>query len=94
MGADKDQIHDLSELRDTGLLWLINRVVFHPRGFKLGLVPDSHGNIVGWRMQGDGTEVCVFDPADDDKHFSDVEFFLNELRPDPTPEPPWAYDRS
>jgi hypothetical protein len=51
------------ELRDTGLLWLINRVVFHPRGYALALVYDDrdnpHGNggtVLGWQLHGDGQE--------------------------------------
>lgn len=52
-----------SDLRDTGLLWLINRVVFHPRGYALGLsfAPDpnhplpSGGVVTGWILYGDGT---------------------------------------
>lgn len=50
----------LSALRDTGMLWLINRVVFHPRGYALAMVYDSvvpeGGNVTGWQLYGDGTE--------------------------------------
>lgn len=53
----------MNELRDTGLLWLLNRVVFHPRGYALALVYDdrdnphgSGGTVIGWRLHGDGTE--------------------------------------
>lgn len=53
------------ELKSSGLLWLINRVVFHPRGFALALVR-REGEIVGWALQGDGREVWRFsDPEDD-----------------------------
>jgi len=46
-----------SELRDTGLLWLINRVVFHPRGYALALHYDDLGEEpTGWGLMGDGTE--------------------------------------
>lgn len=46
--------------RDLGLLWLVNRVVFHPRGYALGLhyegkFPDL-GACTGWSLLGDGTE--------------------------------------
>ena len=49
-----------TELRDTGLLWLLNRVVFHPRGYALALhfegeLPDL-GECVGWSLLGDGSE--------------------------------------
>lgn len=49
-----------SALRDTGLLWLINRVVFHPRGYALALVYTDRaatgGTATGWQLYGDGTE--------------------------------------
>lgn len=48
-----------SELRDTGLLWLINRVVFHPRGFALGITHDADGNATGWTLLGDGSEAWI-----------------------------------
>ncbi|MEM9468309.1 MAG: hypothetical protein AAGA90_23275 [Actinomycetota bacterium] len=33
---------DLDDLRETGVLWAINRIVFHPRGFALALTyPDG-----------------------------------------------------
>ena len=45
----------VSELSDSGLLWLINRTVFHPRGFALGLVTGEDGEAVGWQLLGDGS---------------------------------------
>ena len=47
-----------SELRDTGLLWLFNRVVFHPRGYALAIHSDAErdGSALGWSIMGDGTE--------------------------------------
>lgn len=53
-------------LKTSGLLWLINRVVFHPRGFALGLVRVD-GEYVGWRLLGDGSEVWKFDGDEDDE---------------------------
>lgn len=49
-----------SELRDAGLLWLINRQVFHPRGWALALHTDDEGNTVGWSLMGDGVEPWNF----------------------------------
>jgi alkylhydroperoxidase family enzyme len=46
----------LEDLRETGLLWLINRVVFHPRGRALALHVDEEGRAVGWSLVGDGSE--------------------------------------
>lgn len=47
-------VRPFEELSPSGLLWLINRVVFHPRGYALGLIPDEEGDIVGWKLLGDG----------------------------------------
>lgn len=57
-------IRDLRELQESGLLWLINRVVFHPRGWALGLATNEAGEVVGWRLQGDGTEPWHFELPD------------------------------
>lgn len=45
------------QLRDTGLLWLINTTVFHPRGYALSidLDPDT-GQARGFQLLGDGKE--------------------------------------
>lgn len=42
-------------LIDDGILWLINRVIFHPRGFALAV--DKDGNFF---LCGDGTEPHAF----------------------------------
>ena len=39
----------LLELSESGLLWLINRVVFHPRGVALALHEEA-GEAVGWSL--------------------------------------------
>jgi hypothetical protein len=54
------------ELKSSGLLWLINRVVFHPRGFALSLARRD-GEVVGWRLLGDGREVWAMEPPEDDE---------------------------
>ncbi|MFI9418020.1 hypothetical protein [Streptomyces werraensis] len=57
-------------LRDTGLLWLINRVAFHPRGLALALHLDADGQAYGWSLvrNADG-EPWQFDPATDNQGF-------------------------
>jgi hypothetical protein len=55
----------LSELRDSGLLWFINRVAFHPHGLALAVVTDSTGSVIGWRLTGDGSEPMWFAPEDE-----------------------------
>lgn len=68
----------LTDLSATGLLWLINRVVFHPRGFALFLAVDD-GQVTGWGLHGDGTEVWHFaDAAREDRHFANVEALFRE----------------
>lgn len=54
-----------AELRTTGLLWLINRTVFHPRGYALAIVVRD-GLAVGWQLLGDGSEVWRFDGGEDE----------------------------
>lgn len=69
-----------NELREFGILWLINKAVFHPRGFAFGIVMDEDGTISGWSMSGDGSEPWNFPEAVDDECFARVEEFLNVLR--------------
>jgi hypothetical protein len=63
----------VSELSDKGLLWLINRVVFHPRGFALALVREEDGSADYFQLQGDGTELHWFAPSDEAERFQAVE---------------------
>lgn len=72
----------ITELRDSGLLWLTNRVVFHPRGFALALHADADGHITGWSLQGDGGEAWSFPPGLDAAHFQAAERTLNAARGD------------
>lgn len=79
---DLDPGRPLSELRDTGLLWLINRAVFHPRGYALALHisdPDAAGvkAVTGWSLEGDGNDVWVMGPGiDEDEHLAAVRKLL------------------
>lgn len=77
-----------SDLRNEGLLWLINRVVFHPRGFALGLswpkeAYQEDGSVVGepdgWMLLGDGMEVWAMD-TDEDELFNKSEAFIDQFR--------------
>lgn len=59
--SDQCQVRPFSELRSTGLLWLINAQVLHPRGYALSLAfrsddPDGVGEPLGWSILGDGSE--------------------------------------
>lgn len=50
------------DLRDDSLLWLINRSVFHPRGYALGYDPDTGDFFLTgtgtqpWTFGGDGSQ--------------------------------------
>ena len=61
-------MHPWADLRDCGLLWLINRCVLHPRGFALAIHYDGAGNAAGWALLGDGSEPWAFamDDEEDD----------------------------
>lgn len=74
-----------NQLSTTGLLWLINRAVFHPRGFALALhYPeattreeiDAGAECTGWSLLGDATEPWSFTEDVDDECFAAVEAFL------------------
>lgn len=70
----------LEELRDSGLLWLINRVVFHPRGVALALELDDRQRVVGWNLIGDGSAPWSFPSEVDDELFAKAETTLREVR--------------
>lgn len=69
-------------LANTGLLWLVNRVVFHPRGFALAIHHNRNGEATGWSIMGDGSEPWTFDPdsVDEDDLFARAEAFLESCR--------------
>lgn len=62
-----------SELGETGMLWLINKVVFHPRGFALALVTDTAGKVKGWDLLGNGSEPWQFSEEVDNEYFHRAE---------------------
>lgn len=66
------------DLRTTGLLWLINTTVFHPRGYALGLDLDADGKAISWTLMGDGEEPWQFVAGD---AIDDAFAAVNELLP-------------
>ena len=77
--AADGEIRPLDELRSSGLLWLVNRVVFHPRGFALALNLNDDGNVDGWQLVGDGTEVWSYAPdVDEDALMAAATFTLQQ----------------
>lgn len=63
------------DLRDDGLLWLINRTTFHPRGFALAIEADGTFSLLGT-----GDEAWRFDPTIEDGLFAAVERCLTRAR--------------
>lgn len=59
--AETPEVRPWSELRDSGLLWLINKALFHPRGFAFTVVYRD-GEAVAWYLQGDGRAVWTMGP--------------------------------
>lgn len=74
----------VSEFRQSGVLWALNRHVLHPRGFALALHIENLDTpeevVTGWSLLGNGTEVYAFSEADDDGGFDQFEAFLAESR--------------
>jgi hypothetical protein len=77
--AQENLPRPMSELCDTGLLWLINRVVFHPRGWAIALHAGDDGVVTGWSLEGDGTEPWTFHEGQDQAKFMAAEATLTSL---------------
>lgn len=80
-----DGVRPIGELREAGLLWLINTSVFHPRGLALALCfaedDRGHETPLGWRLLAapDG-EAFDFIPADVDELYRAAEATLAAAR--------------
>jgi hypothetical protein len=68
---------DFDELRDSGILWLINTSVFHPRGMALALDYDSDGHCQGWLLFKDN-EAWVFPDEDANESFDNFKKFIEK----------------
>ena len=73
-----EQNRPWAELRDTGLLWLINATVFHPRGYALAIHYDGNGDASGWSILGDGTESWGF--AGDDATTERIDDLFRQVK--------------
>lgn len=77
----ESDIRPMSTFRENGMLWYINKVAFHPRGFALGVEVDrDDGTIKGWTILGNGKEVWSFKENDDDDGFQLFEALLDQFR--------------
>lgn len=71
-----DTIKAPVDLLEDGLLWLINKTVFHPRGFALGYTPET-GEFELW---GNGDEPWGYANVDEDAKFRAVEAAFAKVR--------------
>lgn len=65
-------------LQETGLLWAINRRLFHPDGFSLNLRYED-GEPIGWVIIGDGGAPIRMDPLADLDGHRRFESFITSL---------------
>lgn len=70
----------LHELMESGMLWLINRSTFHPRGFSLALETNDIGEVIGWKILGNGKELWTYQQHNDEEKFFKAEETLKSLR--------------
>lgn len=69
------------DLRERGVLWAINRYIFHPRGFALAYGKDEQGEYFRVFVKGDGATVG-FEKDSDDEGKRQFEEWLYYLRAD------------
>jgi len=68
---------DIYSIKESGLLWLINRQVFHPRGYALALDCDPNTReVFGWQLLGAGKEVWNFEPGTENELFESANRIL------------------
>ena len=68
------------DMRATGVLWAINRVLFHPRGYALVFVVEpGTEDVIGWTISGHGSEVIAFAEGDEDVEYAAFEALLRSL---------------
>lgn len=70
---------EFSELKSSGLLWLMNRTVFHPRGFALAFVfdPNISTEPLAWKLLGDG--ITPWEMGDTDEEAQEYLAKINAL---------------
>ncbi len=72
----ENNIRPISELVDTGILWAFNRNVMHPQGLAIGFVYTEDGALLGWELQGTGSEPWRFDEESDKQGFQKYTKFI------------------
>lgn len=56
-----EQREGIREFRDSGMLWLVNTAVMHPRGYAIAVTVAEDGTPLVLSVVGDGTEPWCFD---------------------------------
>jgi hypothetical protein len=80
--SDERDAFSFNQLREEGVLFMINRLVFHPRGYALALeYADGETEPRGWNIIGDGTEIWCFYHEEEQEPF---ERFKSLLESAPT----------
>jgi hypothetical protein len=81
--GSKDAPYSFDQMQTLGVLWLINRVVFHPRGVSLCFEYEKGSREpIGWFLQGfDGpVDVALPEGANVKDLFNMVEELINRTR--------------
>lgn len=82
--ASRRPTYAFGELRGTGMLWLINATVFHPRGVAMALVYEDglDEEPTGWTLMsaGDGEPFCYQDSPEIHDLFRQAETTLSLVR--------------
>lgn len=75
-----------ADLSATGLLWMINRALLHPRGFALAITVDKiTGQATGWQILGHGDEPWTFGSGTEEAtHFRNLARLLAAADARPT----------
>lgn len=81
-GVIRTEILPFEALNEKGVLWLINRTVFHPRGFALALDFTEDGKAEGWQLWGNGDEPWGFalSEGEEEKKFNAVNELLESVK--------------
>jgi hypothetical protein len=91
--APARQVFTFAQMMPTGVLWLINRTVFHPRGLALGITViegDGETHAEGWEILAspDGTPYRYDDDETEARKHRAVEELLDLVRLNGVMPPP------
>lgn len=70
--------YNFKEFQEKGLLWAINRYIFHPRGLAMMMIFDDETNETTWSLLTTNTPPFSFDDETDDSGYEIFTAFLKE----------------